>query len=127
MPHACTPALQNKCVIRQDGNSLVGDLKKIIKAENLQTLVNGNSEDIKLWKVEIGSVWSANLNCYNWKASAKDILKGTWCRKCSTPGRKRVIPNQKIISVQEHITLEQECTVASESVARLLTDEGHNY
>ncbi|PKY60226.1 hypothetical protein RhiirA4_550582 [Rhizophagus irregularis] len=37
---------------------------------------------------------------HKWKASAKDILKGTWCQRCSTPGRKRVIPNQKIISRQ---------------------------
>ncbi|CAB4487432.1 hypothetical protein RhiirA5_408057 [Rhizophagus irregularis] len=44
------------------------------------------------------------------RASAKDILKGTWCRRCNTPGRKRVVPNQKIILVQGHITSEQECT-----------------
>jgi len=32
---------------------------------------------------------------YKWKASAKDILKGTWCQWC----RKRVIPDQKLIPV----------------------------
>ncbi|CAG8727119.1 6816_t:CDS:1, partial [Funneliformis mosseae] len=45
---------------------------------------------------------------HKWKASAKDILKGTWCQKCNTPGRKCVVSNQKIIPVQGHITSEQE-------------------
>ncbi|RGB24486.1 hypothetical protein C1646_676354 [Rhizophagus diaphanus] len=27
---------------------------------------------------------------HRWKASAKDILKGTWCRRCSTLGQKHV-------------------------------------
>ncbi|CAG8613934.1 15731_t:CDS:1, partial [Funneliformis mosseae] len=30
---------------------------------------------------------------HKWKASVKVILKGTWCRTCNTPGRKRVIPS----------------------------------
>ncbi|GBC53611.2 hypothetical protein GLOIN_2v1779674 [Rhizophagus irregularis DAOM 181602=DAOM 197198] len=71
-----------------------------------------------LWKCAKDHLWSARLtstgsSCkegHKWKASAKDILKGTWCRRCSKPGRKRVIPSRKIIPVQEHITPEQECT-----------------
>ncbi|CAG8591214.1 9556_t:CDS:2, partial [Funneliformis mosseae] len=45
---------------------------------------------------------------HKWRASAKDILKGTWYRRCSTPSRKHVIPSQKIIPVQGHITPDQE-------------------
>jgi len=53
---------------------------------------------------------------HKWKASAKDILKGIWCRTCSTPGRKRVIPSQKIIPVQGHIIPEQKRVIPSQKI-----------
>ncbi|CAI2177651.1 3765_t:CDS:2 [Funneliformis geosporum] len=55
---------------------------------------------------------------HKWKASVKDILKGTWCRRCSTLGRTRVIPDKKLIPVQRciaplnqenHVTKRQKC------------------
>ncbi len=46
---------------------------------------------------------------HKWKASAKNIFKETWCQRCNTSGRKCVVPNQKIIPIQGHITSEQEC------------------
>jgi hypothetical protein len=45
--------LANAFPVHIDGNSLVGDLKKVIKAENVQTFANVDAKDIKLWKVEI--------------------------------------------------------------------------
>ncbi|CAI2186749.1 19836_t:CDS:2 [Funneliformis geosporum] len=36
---------------------------------------------------------------HKWKASAKDILKGTWCRRCSILGRKhdeKPIPHENL-------------------------------
>ena len=45
--------LANAFPVHIDGNSLVGDLKKVIKAENAQTFANVDAKDIKLWKVEI--------------------------------------------------------------------------
>ena len=45
--------LANAFPVHIDGNSLVGDLKKVIKAENAQTFANVDAKDIKLWKVSI--------------------------------------------------------------------------
>ncbi|PKY49454.1 hypothetical protein RhiirA4_527799 [Rhizophagus irregularis] len=39
--------------VRVDKTSLLGELKKAIKAENSQTFANVDAKDIKLWKVEI--------------------------------------------------------------------------
>ncbi|CAG8746337.1 7654_t:CDS:1, partial [Acaulospora morrowiae] len=44
---------------------------------------------------------------HKWKASSRDILKGTWYPRCSTLGRKSLTPDQKCISVQSHATLMQ--------------------
>src|SRR5688572_330674 len=45
--------LANAFPIHIDGNSLVGDLKEVIKAKNAQTFANVDAKDIKLWKVPI--------------------------------------------------------------------------
>ena len=39
--------------IHIDGNSLVGDLKEVIKEKNAQTFANVDAKDLKLWKKEI--------------------------------------------------------------------------
>jgi hypothetical protein len=46
--------LTNAFPVHIDSNQLVGDLKKVIKAENPQTFANVDAKDIQLWKVEIG-------------------------------------------------------------------------
>ncbi|GBC18752.2 hypothetical protein GLOIN_2v1736381 [Rhizophagus irregularis DAOM 181602=DAOM 197198] len=45
--------LANAFPVRIDKNSLVNELKKVIKAEIPQTFANVDVKDIKLWKVEI--------------------------------------------------------------------------
>ena len=53
---------------------------------------------------------------HKWKTSTKDILKGTWCQTCNTPGRKHVIPSQKIIPIQGHIIPEQKHVIPSQKI-----------
>ena len=43
----------NAFPVHIDGNSLVGDLKKVIKAEQPQSFANVDAKDIKLWNVTI--------------------------------------------------------------------------
>ncbi|GBB98746.1 hypothetical protein RclHR1_03300026 [Rhizophagus clarus] len=52
-----------------------------------------NRQDAFEWQCKEG---------HKWKASAKDILKGTWYRRCSILGQKHVIPDKKPIPVQRH-------------------------
>ncbi|UZO03284.1 uncharacterized protein OCT59_023692 [Rhizophagus irregularis] len=53
---------------------------------------------------------------HKWKASAKDVLKGTWCQMCSTLVRKRVIADQKYIPVSRYITPGQKCAQSENTV-----------
>ncbi|PKC62909.1 hypothetical protein RhiirA1_443673 [Rhizophagus irregularis] len=55
---------------------------------------------------------------HKWKASAKDILKGTWCRRCSILGRKHVIPDKKPIPVQRHDHVTHQSIDIANSIAQ---------
>jgi len=92
-----------KCAIGNRRTRTIKDMRKFAEKKGGLCLATEyvNRRDPLEWQCKEG---------HKWKASAKDIIKGTWCRKCSTPGRKCVIPSQKIIPVQGHIMPEQEFT-----------------
>ncbi|GBB98260.1 hypothetical protein RclHR1_31830003 [Rhizophagus clarus] len=57
---------------------------------------------------------------HKWKASAKDILKGTWCRRCSTLGQKHVIQRR---DQEEHQPINIANIIAQERGGKFLSTE----
>ena len=84
------------CAVENRRTRTIEDMRKFAEKKGGLCLATEyiNRRDPLEWQCKEG---------HKWKASAKDILKGTWCRTCSTPGRKHVIPSQKIIPVQRYI------------------------